>query len=142
MKEFERGLDTLLAAAIAILAAFMMAGCRTTREVYVPMHQETVSHQRDTLVMRDSVYVHDSIMVSLRGDTVTVEKFNILYRDRWRDRVRIDSFIQHDTITMVREVEKPPSRWQQAKMQLGSIFLWMLLASAAFFVIRFMYKRG
>ena len=70
--------------------------------------RETVALQRDTLTVRDSVFVHDSVMVTLRGDTVMVEKFNIVYRDRWRDRLRTDSFVRRDTVTVVMEVEKPP----------------------------------
>ena len=122
--------------------ALMLTACATTRYVEVPRVKEVVAHQRDTLTMRDSVYIRDSIMVSLKGDTLTIERFNIVYRDRWRDRLRVDSFIRRDTITMVKEVEKPPNRWQQAKMHLGSTLIWMLLASAAFFVIRIVVKRN
>ena len=70
----------------------------------------------------------------MRGDTVTVERFKIVYRDRWRDRLRVDSFVQRDTVTIVKEVEKPPSRWQQTQQHLGTTLLWMLVAAVAFVV--------
>ncbi|UKK48785.1 hypothetical protein L6475_02090 [Prevotella sp. E9-3] len=123
----------------------MLSSCTTTRYIEVPKVREVVAHQRDTLTMRDSVYVHDSIMVSLKGDTVMVEKFNIVYRDRWRERVRIDSFIQHDTITVIKEVQKPPNAWQQTKMRFGSILIWILIATVSFVVTRILIvlcKRG
>lgn len=120
--------------AFAALVLVALAGCTTTRYVDVPRVSERVAHQRDTLAVRDSIYVHDSTVVSLRGDTVTVERFNIVYRDRWRDRLRVDSFVQRDTVTIVKEVEKPPSRWQQTQQHLGTTLLWMLVAAVAFVV--------
>lgn len=36
-------------------------------------------------------------------------KKNTVYKDRWHDRLVVDSFIQCDTVSVVVEVEKPPS---------------------------------
>lgn len=130
----------LLSACLCI----MFSSCSSTRIVTVPEYHEVVVHQRDTTSQRDSIYVRDSICIAHWGDTILQKEYHIIYKDRWRDRLRIDSFIQIDTLTVIKEVEKPPNRWQQAKMRLGSIFLWMLLASATFFTIRLIYrsKRG
>lgn len=125
--------------------AIIFSSCSSTRIVTVPEYHEVVVHQRDTTSQRDSIFVHDSICITHWGDTILQKEYHVVYKDRWRDRLRIDSFIQRDTITVVKEVEKPPSRWQQTKMHLGSTLIWMLLASAAFFVIRiiiYRYKRG
>ena len=141
--------NTELRAIIVILAAmllhFMLSACTTTRYIEVPQVREVVAHQRDTLATHDSIFVRDSICVMLQGDTVVKEKYSIVFRDRWRDRVRVDSFIQRDTVTVIKEVEKPPNRWQQTKMHLGNTLLWMLLASAGYLLIRaiiYRYKRG
>lgn len=123
-------------------AVLMLAACAATRYVEVPRVKEVVARQHDTLTVRDSVYVHDSVMVTLRGDTVTVERFNIVYRDRWRDRLRTDTFIEHDTVTVVREVEKPPNAWQRAQQRLVAALLWMLAAAVAWMLLRRLLKSG
>jgi hypothetical protein len=46
----------------------------------------------------------------------------------------VDSFVQRDTFTVVREVKKPPDRWQQTQQHLGTTLLWMLVAAVAFVV--------
>ena len=114
---------------IICLLTFLTA-CRSTRIVTVPEYHEVIVHQHDTTSLKDSTYVHDSIFVEVKGDTVLVEKYNVVYRDRWHDRLRTDSFLQRDTITVVKEVAKPLSRWQKAKMHLGTALLGLLLISA------------
>ena len=96
----------------------------------MPEYHEVIVHQHDTTSLKDSTYVHDSIFVEVKGDTVRVEKYNVVYRDRWHDRLRTDSFLQRDTITVVKEVAKPLSRWQKTKMHLGTALLGLLLISA------------
>ena len=131
---------------IALAITFLMLdGCTTTRFVEVPTVREVVAHQRDTLTMRDSIFMHDSVTVTHWGDTILKQEYHVIYRDRWRDRLRVDSFIQRDTLTVVKEVEKPPNRWQQTKMCLGSTLLWLLAAAIVFFLARaiiYRYKRG
>ena len=124
--------------------AIIFSSCSSTRIVTVPEYHEVVVHQRDTTSQRDSIFVHDSICITHWGDTILQKEYHVIYKDRWRDRLRVDSFIQRDTVTVVKEVEKPPNRWQQTKMRLGSIFLTILLASILFFAIHFLYrnKRG
>ena len=79
-----------------------------------------------------------------RGDTVFRDRSHTIYRDRWRDKVRIDSFISRDTVTVVKEVEKPPSFWKRTQMQVGQTFMFLLLTGALggliFFLIRLLIK--
>lgn len=69
---------TIVAMVVALL---MLTGCTTTK--YVPV----IEHQTDTLIQRvverDSIHVHDSIRVTEKGDTVTIERWHTQYRDRW-----------------------------------------------------------
>lgn len=101
----------LVATCVCILTA-----CTTTRYVTVPEQHTVYSHNRDTVAQRDSIFMHDSIIVTHWGDTVRIVENHTIYRDRWRDRLRVDSFIQRDTITVVKEVEKPPNRWQRFRL--------------------------
>lgn len=113
-----------------ICLGILLTACRSTRIVTVPEYHEVIVHQRDTTSQKDSTYVRDSIFIEVKGDTVRVEKYNIVYRDRWHDRLRTDSFLQRDTITVVKEVALPLSRWQKAKMRLGTVLLGLLLVAA------------
>ena len=85
---------TLLVCLAFALLGWLLSGCTTTK--YVPV----IEHATDTLmqrvVERDSIHVHDSIRVSEKGDTVTIERWHTQYRDRWHhDSIYI---AQHDTI--------------------------------------------
>ena len=70
-------------------------------------------NQKSGSVVRDSIYLHDSIFVARKADTVFYEKLRTLYRDRWR----VDTFIACDTVfrertvTVEKIVTKYPSPW-------------------------------
>ena len=77
-----------------LVAVVVLSSCTTTRYISV------IEHTTDTLVQRvverDSIHVHDSIRVSEKGDTVTIERWHTQYRDRWHhDSVYV---ARHDTI--------------------------------------------
>ena len=85
---------TLLVCLAFALLGWLLSGCTTTK--YVPV----IEHATDTLVQRvverDSIHVHDSIRVSEKGDTVTIERWHTQFRDRWHhDSVYV---AKHDTI--------------------------------------------
>ena len=124
----------------SICIGFTFSSCSSTRIVTVPEYHEVVVHQRDTTSLRDSIFVHDSICIAQRGDTILQKEYHVIYKDRWRDRLRVDSFIQLDTVTVVKEVETPPNVWQQTK---SSAMRWGLIITAAFFlIIIYRYTRG
>jgi hypothetical protein len=87
-------LMTLALGVLWVVIVWLLSGCTTTK--YVPV----IEHATDTLVKRvverDSIHVHDSIRVSEKGDTVTIERWHTQCRDRWHhDSVYI---AHHDTI--------------------------------------------
>ena len=59
----------------------------------------------------------------MKGDTVFIEKFKdrYVYKDRWRDSIRIKEV--HDTTLVNKEVEKPLSKYKQAKLD---CFWWLI----------------
>ena len=123
-----------------VAAMVLLTGCKT---VYVPV--ETV--RTDTLmvahIVTDSVWVdrfmHDSVYIHERGDTVWFEKWHTRYVDRWRDRVTHDTIYKSktDSVTVTREVEKPLTKSQRARLHLANIVLIMLGMVAVFFVAKF-----
>lgn len=116
----------LVLTAVLILLPVIGTGCSpkiVERVVY--QRDTTVVHHRDTTYRRDSVWMKEYV----KGDTVYVEKYmdRFVYRDRWRDSVRV----VRDSVAVERvkevKVEKPLSWWQ--KLRIGAF--WWLLGLAA-----------
>ena len=127
---------------LSICLGFTFSSCSSTHIVTVPEYHEVVVHQRDTTSLRDSIYVRDSICITHWGDTILQKEYHVVYRDRWRDRLRVDSFIQRDTIAVVKEVEKPPNFWQKTKMNLGITLLILLIAAFTYGVVTRLTRAG
>lgn len=129
-----KGVNDMKASAMFLLYVLallsMLASCRQVK--YVPV--ETV--QRDSIylqqVRRDSIVRYDSVYVRDRGDTVTVVKYRYLYRDRWRtDTLYVN---RTDTVSVPYPVEKPLTRWEQAKMEAGGVAIVAAVGLAMFVV--------
>ena len=90
-------------------------------EKVVYQHDTTVVHKRDSIIRRDSIYVKEW----MKGDTIFIEKYkdHYIYRDRWRDSIRVvrDS-VAIETVKEVK-VEQPLSWWQKLRMR---AFWWLL----------------
>lgn len=122
----------------AALLLIALTGCSTTRPTVVERHTT------DTLKMvqhhRDSIYVHDSIMVAHWGDTVRVDRWHTLYRDRWHTdtlyRNRTDSVPY--PVEVIKEVPAPLSTWQQVRMSIGS---WAVILTAFFILYKLVRAR-
>ena len=110
----------------ALVLALILASCspRIVERVVV-QHDTTTVHHRDTTYRRDSVYIREW----MKGDTVFVDRYRdrYVFRDRWRDsiRVQVDSF----AVERVKEVqvEKPLSWGKRAKI---GAFWWLVLTVA------------
>ena len=117
----------------------LCAGCSSlwkAREKIVIERDTTIVHHRDTMFRKDSVYIREW----MKGDTVFVDRFRdrYVYRDRWRDSVRIVE--RHDTTSVEVKVEKNLSWGQKAKI---GAFPWLLLtlAGALLWIFRkFIFK--
>jgi uncharacterized membrane protein len=88
--------DRFLIIVVAIVLLFILmlcAGC--TKTVYVPVH--SISTEYRDKIQRDSIYLHDSIRITIKGDTVKIEKYKYLYQDKF----------VHDTIIKIDSIPKP-----------------------------------
>ena len=122
----------LLAIVFAVLLGWLLMGCTTTKYVQIPeYHNDTV---RVTQYQRDSIYMHDSILVRQRGDTVTVERWHTRWRDRWQHDTlyisKTDSVPTPYPVEVVKEVKKPLTWWQQTRMHVGGIVIFLLIIFA------------
>jgi hypothetical protein len=123
----------LLAIVTALLLGLLLTGCTTTK--YVPV----VEHKTDTLLKysstRDSIYVHDSIHVHERGDTVLVERWHTRWRDRWHSdtvyRARIDSVPVPYPVEVKKEVPRERSTVKWVLLIIGLLaIVWILFRIA------------
>lgn len=98
---------------LAVLS--MMAGCKQVQ--YVPV--VTILHDSIylTQMQRDSILRYDSVYVADKGDTVWLEKFKYLYRDRWRVDTLVS--VRTDTVSVPYPVERKLTRWQRVKIEAG-----------------------
>lgn len=113
----------LLGLAVLIVIS-LLCGCKTVR--YVPVETVRTDSVAVESLVRDSVYVRDSVWVNrwTAGDTVFVDKVSVKwrYRDRWRrDTLRI---LRYDTVETPVPVERELGWWQQARLKL----FWPLVA--------------
>lgn len=110
---------------LLFLSLVILSGCKS-KTVYVPVENLRIEY-RDNL-MRDSIYLRDSIFMQTKNDTVLIEKFRYLYKDR----LVHDSIHLRDTIRVpypvLEEVEvNKISGFQNFQMWCGRILLIALL---------------
>lgn len=120
-------------------AVVLLTGCKT---VYVPVETVRTDTVKIAHSVTDSVYLesHDSIVINQQSDTVRIERWH--WRDRWRDRVTHDTIYKSrtDSVTVTREVEKPLTKSQRARLHLANIVLLLLGAATMYGVGRFVYR--
>ena len=86
-------------------------------------------------IQRDSIYLHDSIFVRIRADTVYLEKWHT----RWRDRETVKTDTITLTETKTETVEKPyvPSFYKYCAAFAIIIVLFLLIRLALYIKKRF-----
>ena len=108
------------------------------RSRHLPISENnTADSLRAISVRSDSIVVHDSIYIVERGDTIFQYKYKYIYRDR----VLHDTLHHHrcDTITQFVEVERQLTFWQQKKMEIGSLVMWIAPFIVAIMVIKWKF---
>ena len=122
---------------LVILVAVLMAGCKTKEKVVTVEKVRTdttyiMKHQRD------SVWLHDSIHVTEKGDTIRIERWHTKYIEK----ATHDTLYQHktDSVPVPYPVEKLVEReltwWQQTRMHLGEALLALAGIAVVVFVIK------
>ena len=126
---------------VALLICALFSSCTTTKYVPVP------EYHTDTLRLihniQDSIYVHDSIMVQQKGDTLTIDRWHT----QWRERIIRDTIYQskRDSIPypveVIKEVPAQLTWWQQTRLHLANILLYLLLIVGIIYVGKKHIKR-
>lgn len=116
----------------------LLASCKT-KYVSVPEYHNVYVEKHDTLMTRDSIYQKDSVYMWMQGDTIWKEKFSILYKDRWRDKIVYRDSIKVDSVRVPFPVEKKLSRMERLRMFGGDAGLTIVLITIILGVIK-IYK--
>ena len=113
-------------------------GVAVAQVQYVPVETVRLDSIYLTQTLRDSIVRYDSVYVRDKGDTLYVERWKYLYRDK----VRVDTMVsvRVDTLAVPYPVEKELTRWERVKMETGGVaisgFFLLLAAIVAYIVYR------
>lgn len=121
-----------------VILAVLLGMCSCTRTLYVPVtsvqHDSIYlhTHSRDSIVVRDSVTIHE------KGDTIWLTR----WRTEYRDRIRIDTAYveRRDSIQVPYPVERKLSRKERLYMSAGRVAVPLACAGIALATI-WIYRR-
>ena len=117
---------------IFAVIATMLLSCKSVK--YIPVETTKIEY-RDNFV-RDSIFRYDSVFVKDKGDTLILEKFRYLYKNR----IVKDSIFINDTIgvpypvEVIKQVKTPLTSWQSFQIWCGRIALFALLIACIYAV--------
>ena len=133
-------LSALMLAMFWVLVALMIvmacSGCTTTKVVTV--ERVKTDTLKITKHQRDSIWLHDSTIVKVKGDTVEVEKWHTKYVEKQVHDTLYQSKTDSIPVPYPVEklVEKQLSGWQNFRLWLGNIALVTVAIALAVFIIR------
>lgn len=115
-----------------------LASCKTQ---YVPVETVRTETQFIDRLQRDSIFVKDSVFIKEKNDTVYLTK----WRTEYKEALRVDTFHVHriDSVQTIVEVEMRLTKWQKAKMNIGTGVMWVvpiLIAVGLFLLYRKLKK--
>ena len=123
---------TAILVILILLLAYLATSCSSTK--YIPV--ESVRTEYINKYLRDSVVRYDSVFVKEKGDSVWLEKYKYIYRDRFRT----DTVMQTDTIKVPYPVKGDPipyvTSFQSFQMWCGRILLVLLLLYFGYRLLR------
>lgn len=141
-KDFNRALGNvikwLVVWMVILFVLALLASCRQVE--YVTVEKVRTDTTYITKWQKDSVWLHDSIHVKEKGDTVMIERWHT----QWRDRMRVDTIYQatHDTIPQpypvetIKMVEKDLNWWQRLRLWIGNIGLLGIFGVIVYYGVR------
>ena len=112
------------------VSLLLLAGCKTAAPlISVPRNDSIVIRDR---FVRDSIYIHDSVIVRLKADTVYIEHWKELWKES--ARVTTDTVYKDKVVT----VRLPPERYVP---WLYRVALYVCIALVLYIIIRICVRR-
>lgn len=126
----------IIAIVVLLIVLSLFSSCATTQ--YVPVVETRTDTAYIVKQQRDSVWLHDSVHVTERGETITIERWHTKYKERTRtDTVylsRTDSVPVPYPVTEY--VAKPLTWWQTTRLHAGEVLIFLILGFAAWKLLR------
>ena len=135
-----KGYRLIFSYLLVVIALLVWLCSCSPRVISVPEVRTEFVYRTDSFVQRDSIYINDSVFIREKGDTVWVEKFKTIYKDRIRMVVERDTFMRCDTISQIVEVEKPLTWWQEKKIEFGEIAMVGMALLLVFALLKLKFK--
>lgn len=104
-----------------------------TKVNYVPVESVRTDSTYIYQLLRDSIYVQDSIYIREKGDTVYKDRIKYLYKEKFRiDTIYTEKI---DTVRVPYPVERKLSKWEQTYLAIGRVSLWVIIVIIVIFFI-------
>ena len=128
-----QGVFFVLAFLMGLIICALLSSCSATKVVEVEKVRTDTTYI--TKWQRDSLWLHDSIHVTEKGDTVRIERWHTKYVEK---QVHDTTYVAtHDTIPqpyeVVMEVAAELSWWQRVRLWLGNAVLLALLGVVSYY---------
>ena len=107
-----------------------LTGCRSVRYVPVTEYMDRYVSKTDSFIKTDSVYLHDSVTVFAKGDTVYIAKIHFKDRLKYIYNAKTDTIAVHDSIPYPVKVEV-----EKRQSALDKVFAWLGKMAAILFVV-------
>lgn len=110
---------------ISVVALIVTTGFTSCRTQYVPVETVKVEYRTRDSIRQDSIYLRDSVYMTVKGDTVYLYKYKYLYKYRYIDRT--DTLMTTDSIQVPYPIEKQLTGWQQLKLDYGGAAMLVII---------------
>lgn len=117
---------------MAVVALCALCSCAKT--IYVPVERIKLDSVYFNRYERDSIHTKDSVFVYSSSDTVFLNRWHNVYRDRIVRDTLYKSV--RDTTTVARTVEREFTKFERLKMNVGAGVLWAAFIILLMYVIR------
>ena len=133
----KRVIKYLIIWSVFLMLLAWLTSCTTTKVVEVEKVMTDTTYI--TKWQRDSVWLHDSIHVTEKGETVRIERWHTKYVEKQvHDTTCVAT---HDTIPqpyeVVKEVPADLSWWQRVRLWLGNAVLLAVIGFVGYWIFRF-----
>lgn len=117
---------------LAMLAVMLvtLTGCRSVKYIPVTEYRDRYVSKTDSFIKTDSVYLHDSVTVFAKGETVYISKTRFKDRFKYIYNAKTDTVAVHDSIPYPVKVEV-----EKRQSALDKVFTWIGKMAGILFVV-------
>ena len=107
-----------------------LTGCRSVKYITVTEYRDRYVSKTDSFIKTDSVYLHDSVTVFAKGETVYISKTRFKDRLKYIYNAKTDTIAVHDSIPYPVKVEV-----EKRQSAIDKVFTWIGKMAGILFVV-------